>query len=90
MILLEVVKSHITYILEELFKIERGTHNEILTLLTSVTRTSIDFFLGRTSPFRFTFKQPERKEVKVSAFLQLLYRYSRIPVEIYRDRRSEQ
>lgn len=71
MILLEAVMSHITDILEKLFKIERVAHNEILTLLTSVTRTSINF-LGRISPFRFTFKQLERKEVKVSAFLQLL------------------
>jgi len=40
----------------------------------------IDFFLGRISPFRFTSKQLERMEAKVSAFLQLLYNYNRISV----------
>ena len=90
MILREVVRSHITDILEELLKIERDAYNEILTLLTSVTRTSIDFFLGKISPFRFTFKQLERKEVQVSAFLELLYNYSRIPVEIYHNHHREQ
>lgn len=44
MFLFEVVISHITDILE-LFKIEGGAHNEILTL-TSVTRTSIDLQAG--------------------------------------------
>jgi len=38
-VLLEVVMSHITDIFEELFTIETGTDNEILTLLTFVTRT---------------------------------------------------
>lgn len=85
MTVLEVVMSHIAGILGELFKIERDAHNEILTLPTSVT---IDFFLGRSAPFRF--QQLERKEVKISAFLQLLHNYSRIPVEIYHNGHREQ
>lgn len=90
MILLEMVLSHITDILEELFKIERSSHNEIVTLLTYITRTSTVFFLGRLSPFRFTFKQLEKKEMKVSVFLQILYKYSKIPVESYSNHHGEQ
>lgn len=82
--------SHITDTWEELFKIEKGTLNKILTFLTSVAWTSMDYFLGRVSLFRFTFKQLERKEVKVSAFLQLLYSYSRIPEEICYNHHREQ
>lgn len=71
MILLEMVLSLITDIVEELFKMERSPHNESVALLTYITRTSTVFFVGSLWPFRFTFKQLEKKEMKVSVFVQI-------------------
>lgn len=90
MILLEMVLSLITDILEELFKMERSSHNESVALLTYITKTSTVFFLGSLWPFRFTFNQLEKKEMKVSVLVQILSKYSRIPVKSYSNHHGEQ